>query len=483
MNGTKKIDWRNGAKKQILMFLILLTVACGKSEDSGSSEIRQAMPTTADSITLLFGVPGAEMDGYAALAEAFTIENPTIHIQLVSLDGRLPPTNTPDRYRQIAQTTDAFVYNSFDSFGIEQAALELSPWVDISPDFAPDDFYPDLLAKEEGSLWGVPLAATTYLVYYDVALFDAAGIEVPTPDWSWETFGTMAQALTLHDGGEVKQWGFVPTDLWNVTTPLLAGTTVTTLPAFTDDKMLTQVEWLTAFFTTSFPWFDTYGQADVPPTPQLQLISDQKAAMWVADQSFAWDNRRGGVTVAPYPSGLLGDGVPMRVQQAAISSGTAHPEEVWQWIAFLSHQMPVRRGVPARRSVTAVSGYWDTLDEPLRVAVQQSVERGFPFTPHSPMQMALDTAVVYIVNGDETVATALQIAQETAANQLEMMSTLPEESLSVIPPLPEAAPEKTSIVFMAADAPYDFMSPYPALVEAFTTEMPNIEVELRNFVF
>lgn len=171
----------------------------------------------------------------------------------------------------------------------------------------------------------------------------------------------------------------------------------------------------------------------------------------------------------------------MRVQQVAIGRGTAHPEAAWLWLTFLSHQSPVGQGLPARRTVTAVINYWDTLDEPIRVAVQASVERGVTFTPNNPAQTALDTAVANIVTGRETVETALQMAQETAVAQAESQSDQPEESLSVTGP-PETADEKTTIVFMAPDAPFDFMSPYPGLVEAFAEEQPNINVELRALV-
>lgn len=481
-NNTMKMVWRNIAKKPIVLTLILLLVSCRNSKVTGTPTAAIFAPAIIDPVTLLFGVTGSEMDSYTTLAEAFTAENPNIRIQLVSLDGRLAPGDAPDRYRQIAQTTDVFVYNTLDSIGIEQVALELSPWLNASTNFAPDDFYPGLLARGENSVWGVPLASTYYLIYYNKAIFDTAGMDYPAADWTWETFRMMAQALTVPDGDEVAQWGFVPIGLWPLTTTLLDGTPATAMLIFTTDEMMTQVEWLAFLFRDDIPWFDNYGQINAVPTGQLELIGNQKTAMWVDDHTFAWANRRAGISVAPYPSGLLGDGVPMRVQQAAISRGTAYPEAAWLWIDFLSRQAPVGRGVPGRRSVAAATNYWDTLDTPVRTAVQQSVERGIPFTLNSPAQTALDTAVAQIIVGSETVETALQIAQETVAAQLEILSTQLEEPFSVTDPQPETAVEKTTIVFMASDAPYDFLSPYPGLAEAFTVEYPNIDIELRSLV-
>lgn len=75
-----------------------------------------------------------------------------------------------------------------------------------------NDYYPGILAVNEfdGEVYGLPWIAQPVIVYYNKALFDAAGLEYPTSDWTWDTFTELAKALTLDtDGdGEVDQWGF-----------------------------------------------------------------------------------------------------------------------------------------------------------------------------------------------------------------------------------------------------------------------------------
>ncbi|KAB2866526.1 MAG: sugar ABC transporter substrate-binding protein [Anaerolineae bacterium] len=75
-----------------------------------------------------------------------------------------------------------------------------------------NDYYPGILAVNEfdGEVYGLPWIAQPVIVYYNKALFDAAGLEYPASDWTWDTFTELATALTLDtDGdGEVDQWGF-----------------------------------------------------------------------------------------------------------------------------------------------------------------------------------------------------------------------------------------------------------------------------------
>ncbi len=74
------------------------------------------------------------------------------------------------------------------------------------------DYYPGILAVnefEEG-IYGLPWIAQPVVTYYNRALFDAAGVEQPTADWTWDDFMEKAQALTLDtdSDGTIDQWGF-----------------------------------------------------------------------------------------------------------------------------------------------------------------------------------------------------------------------------------------------------------------------------------
>lgn len=88
---------------------------------------------------------------------------------------------------------------------------------DAEPETAGDlnDYYPGVLAVNEfeGEVYGLPWIAQPVVVYYNRALFDAAMMDYPDPDWTWDDFVAIATELTQDtDGdGETDQWGFTST--------------------------------------------------------------------------------------------------------------------------------------------------------------------------------------------------------------------------------------------------------------------------------
>jgi multiple sugar transport system substrate-binding protein len=85
---------------------------------------------------------------------------------------------------------------------------------DAAPQTAGDlsDYYPGILqiAQFEGATYGLPWISAPVVVFYNRGLFDAAGLEYPTGDWTWNDFMSMAEALTLDTDGDgaIDQWGF-----------------------------------------------------------------------------------------------------------------------------------------------------------------------------------------------------------------------------------------------------------------------------------
>lgn len=97
--------------------------------------------------------------------------------------------------------------------------LDLTECVaDAEPQTAGDvnDYYPGILqtAYQGDGLYGLPWIAQPVVVYFNKGLFDAAGVDYPTADWTWDDFTTTAKALTLDtdSDGTVDQWGVVATD-------------------------------------------------------------------------------------------------------------------------------------------------------------------------------------------------------------------------------------------------------------------------------
>ncbi len=93
-------------------------------------------------------------------------------------------------------------------------------FADIDPKLLDGLKYGDRLAY-------VPNEWNTTVVYYNTAMFEAAGLKPPAPDWNWDDFLTTAKALTKRDAaGKVSQYGyFIPGGQFALSTWFLSNDT------------------------------------------------------------------------------------------------------------------------------------------------------------------------------------------------------------------------------------------------------------------
>lgn len=92
---------------------------------------------------------------------------------------------------------DGFASDRFRGLITDLTPLIERDQVDMS------DFLPDVLAiyKSEGKQWGIPFLTTGSYIYYNMKLFDEAGVPYPTTDWedkswTWDAFVETAKKLT-----------------------------------------------------------------------------------------------------------------------------------------------------------------------------------------------------------------------------------------------------------------------------------------------
>jgi multiple sugar transport system substrate-binding protein len=75
-----------------------------------------------------------------------------------------------------------------------------------------DDYFPEILktAQLEDRTYGLPWIAQPVVLFYNTALFDEAGLDYPTAEWTWDEFKEAAAALTQDTDGDGTndQWGF-----------------------------------------------------------------------------------------------------------------------------------------------------------------------------------------------------------------------------------------------------------------------------------
>lgn len=150
---------------------------------------------------------------------AFEEENPDINVNLLIIDQ---PDIAVKREAMIAAGEPLHVWSTNwggDGFASDRHRGLIT---DLTPLIERDNidlsvFIPEVLAiyESEGKQWGLPFLTTGSYVFYNMALFDEAGLEYPTTDWedqswTWDAYVELGKQLTENfDDPTTAQYGIV----------------------------------------------------------------------------------------------------------------------------------------------------------------------------------------------------------------------------------------------------------------------------------
>ena len=181
----------------ILAVFALLAAACTGGDDEGSSS---PSDEATGSVTLTFwhGYSDAEEDSLNALLDEWNADHPDIQVDplyvnndkalqklTVALQGGEPPDITYQYGSSLPQLAEA------------PGLMDLTDWVQ-EPDVNWEDFIAGArtAATFDGKVLGIPALIDNLALVYNKGLFDAAGLDYPTPDWTWDDFRAAAKTLT-----------------------------------------------------------------------------------------------------------------------------------------------------------------------------------------------------------------------------------------------------------------------------------------------
>lgn len=132
-----------------------------------------------------------------SLLYKFSVENPDIVVKYEPITGDFKQTLLTG----IASGTEPDVFY-LDIFWWQEFARNevLLPLDDLMASSGTErgEFVPALIDafSYEGATYGIPKDFNTLGLFYNTELFDQAGLEYPTADWSWDDLKTAAEALT-----------------------------------------------------------------------------------------------------------------------------------------------------------------------------------------------------------------------------------------------------------------------------------------------
>ena len=153
-------------------------------------------------VSFAFAGDSAELAAYQTVIEAFEQQHPEITIQIRHSPSRQDFQQKLVTMFDAGQSPDVVLlnYRRFARFAADGDLRPIAPFVP-QLELDPNDFYPIALEAftwQEG-LWCVPQNISSLVVYYNQDLFDAAGVDYPSADWSWEELLKTAQQLTNDD--------------------------------------------------------------------------------------------------------------------------------------------------------------------------------------------------------------------------------------------------------------------------------------------
>lgn len=209
-----------------------------------------------------------------------------------------------------------------------------------------EDFIPSLVDAFtfDGKVYGIPKDFNTLGMFYNKGLFDAAGLDYPTDDWTWDDLKSAAAQLTDLSDPDKPVYGFcTPPDpgrfpvfvFQNGGTVMNADDTDTDLES---DEAVGAAEFYTSFRT------DKTGAipADLGEGWQGTLFGKGQCAM-VYEGGWLIPYLRDSFPTTQYgvvlpPAGPGGEGNLIFTVAWGISKNTKNPEAAWRVVEFLTNE-------------------------------------------------------------------------------------------------------------------------------------------------
>lgn len=333
-----------------------------------------ATPTggyTGPEVTITYAIWGdpAELKSQQAIVDSFHAANPKITVDVSVSDW--------DAYWDKVQTgiaggaaPDVFAMDGplFPDYQSRGVLLDLKPFIDRDAydltqlaDQGVADF-----TTADGGQYGLPRDLNTVVLYYNKAMFDAAGVAYPDDTWDWAKLVEVGKQLTkdVDADGTVDQWGFY--------------TETTDMENF----------WLSAVWQNGGDVMAPDGQTTVLDTPEaaggIQFLQDLiwkdkvmaepalfaetgdafeqgKAAMESNGSWLVPTHEAAGIDfgVAPLPQGPAGRFTSVNPTGAVVYEGTKAPDAAWEFVKYLASPpaqeqlMLLKASIPVSKEVLA----------------------------------------------------------------------------------------------------------------------------------
>lgn len=290
---------------------------------------------------------------------------------------------------------DVFWMHTFQvaTYGMyDDLLMNLSDRIANDPDVDMSN-YPEAFVtafqNDNGDQIGIPKDVDTAAVWYNKDMFDEAGIEYPTADWTWDDFREICKQLTKEDG---SQYGLAmkpgsDQEGWYGTIYAYGGKVISddmTTSGFDDPKTLEGLEVIQGIIDDgSMPPYSQQADNDPLALQEAGLVAMTFQGSWSASELSANEYLQEHIAIAPLPQGPEGAVTMSNSLAWSASAQTEHQDEAWALIKYLTSKEGQEKQAALGVTLSAYTGASEAWADS---------QPGFDLTPYLD---AMNNSVLY----------------------------------------------------------------------------------------
>lgn len=338
-----------------------------QSNGESNSENEAAAAGSGEDVTISYACwDSNQADLLRTVADEFEESNPGIKIDIqvngwddywTALEAAGTGGSLPDTFWMHS--------NNIYYYGANEQLLDLTPYIEKSADVNLAN-YPEGLGQIyniEGKQYPVPKDYDTIALWYNKSLFDEAGMEYPNENWTWSDMKEAAKKLTKEDksqygfcAGLHNQEGYYNFVYQN------GGTIITDdkKSGYADDSTVAGIEEYFSYVKEGLSpeIYDDQARAEAI---QNGLCAMGLFGSWKLSGFASNDFMKENFDCAVLPK--ADDGGQASIFNGlgnAIAATTAHPDEAWKWVEYLSSEAGQKRQAELGIAISAYNGTADT---------------------------------------------------------------------------------------------------------------------------
>jgi multiple sugar transport system substrate-binding protein len=188
--------WPNRRIMKILAVLLVVLSVISLIPSGASAQ---------DEITLSMAVWDLATTPYwQAVVDAYEAQNPNVKVELIDIASAEYTTVIPVRLSG-GDDTDIITVKDIPQYAGMLTRGQVIPLNDYIDAAGIDLSMYSGAAEEltyEGSIYGLPFRSDIWIMYYNKDIFDAAGLDYPANDITWEEFDALAREVTSGSGAD-----------------------------------------------------------------------------------------------------------------------------------------------------------------------------------------------------------------------------------------------------------------------------------------